>query len=64
MVRGSAPFISPEYFNPDGSLKSADEIDGPWARYNAQLGSYLTSYPQITGAIKAFQDTFTAIGQP
>jgi len=28
------------------------------------LGSYLTSYPQITGAIKAFQDTFTAIGQP
>jgi len=64
MVRGSAPFISPEYFNPDGSLKSADEIDGPWSRYNAQLGSYLTSYPQITDAIKVFQDTFTAIGQP
>lgn len=64
MVRGSAPSIGPEYFNPDGTLKSTDEIDGPFSRYNAELGSFLMSYPQITDAIKDFQHTFTAVGEP
>ncbi|OBI75160.1 hypothetical protein [Mycobacterium sp. E740] len=65
MVHGSDPRISPEYFSSDGSLKSARELDGgSWSRYNGQLASYLTSYPQLDDAVNDFGRISSSIGKP
>lgn len=62
MVRGRDPRISPEFFNPDGSLRSADQIDGgSWSRYNAELASVLAPFPRLTEAIETFGETAQAI---
>ncbi|RAV15077.1 hypothetical protein DQP55_06825 [Mycolicibacterium sp. GF69] len=65
MVHGSDPQISPEFFRPDGSLKSSQELEGgSWSRYNGQLAGYLENYPQLSDAVWEFEEISSAIGRP
>jgi hypothetical protein len=62
MVRRSDPRISPEYFNPDGTLKSPDKVgNSAWSLYDSQLANYLASYPRLSAAVSEFDSTYLSI---
>jgi len=65
LVHDSAPGIDPAYFNPDGSLKSADELDdsASWSHYNSQLGGHLLAYPELREATNEFRDVYETIAR-
>ncbi|MCV7280832.1 hypothetical protein H7J88_14375 [Mycolicibacterium flavescens] len=59
------PFIDPQFFNADGSLKSPGQIDpGSWSQYDAQLTAAMAQYTQINSMLGKFADTFGLIGGP
>jgi hypothetical protein len=62
MLRGQDPHFSLEYFTPNGSLKSPDQVgSAQWSLYDAQLFNYLATYPAITDAIYNFGRTYGSI---
>jgi hypothetical protein len=62
MVGRSDPRISPDYFNPDGTLKPPDKVgNGAWSLYDSQLANYLASYPRLSDAIAEFDRMYLSI---
>lgn len=64
-VQPGNPYIDPQFFNSDGSLKSPAQIDpDTWSQYDSQLTVALAEYTQIDRMLGKFADTFGLIGGP
>ncbi len=64
-VQPGNPYIDPQFFNSDGSLKSPAQFEpGSWSQYDAQLTVAMAEYPQIDRMLGKFADTFGLIDGP
>lgn len=64
-IQPGNPYIDPQFFNADGSLKSPAEIDpGTWSQYDMQLSNAMAEYTNINNALIKFRAEFGLISGP